>query len=185
MSATLWVIGLLAAIVGLVVGDLVSEEVRGWLDRLPTGVLTLAARRVPPDRRAIHLATWAGELHEILKGAEARPILRLWRGTRFAAGLLRTARSSAGIQFRRRLLLGDPADDLVDTLLASAVATVCTFFTGGLMAMIILAAPGESDSADGWFLGLLAAVVVITSAVTFGWIYLRLTLVAEGVAEGE
>jgi hypothetical protein len=185
MSVLLWVLGLLAAIVGLVVGDLVSEEVRGWLDRLPTGVLALAARRLPSDRRAVHLATWAGELYEILKGAEARPILRLWRGTRFAAGLLRTARSSAGIEFRRRLQLGHPDDDYVDTFLASAVAIVCTFFTGGLMAIFILAAPSQSDTADGLFLGLLAAVVVITSAVIFGWIYLRPTLVAERVAEGE
>jgi hypothetical protein len=94
---TLWL--LLIAFAGFVafaaVGDLVSAEVRGRLDALPHAVLRLAARRLPDDLRAERLAEWEGELHEILCGAEALPVTRLWRGLRYAVGIVRAAPSIA------------------------------------------------------------------------------------------
>jgi len=73
------------------VGDLISQEIRGRLDALPRAVLLLAARRLPDELRAEKLTEWEGELHEILRGAEALPVTRLWRGLRYAAGIVRAA----------------------------------------------------------------------------------------------
>jgi hypothetical protein len=73
---------------GAVLGDLLSEEVRTRLDRVPAYLLELAARRVDADLRVELLEEWSGELHEILRGAEALPVTRLWRGLRYSAGLL-------------------------------------------------------------------------------------------------
>jgi hypothetical protein len=73
------------------VGDLISQEIRGRLDALPRAVLLLAARRLPDELRAEKLTEWEGELHEILRGAEALPVTRLWRGLHYTAGITRAA----------------------------------------------------------------------------------------------
>jgi hypothetical protein len=74
-------------------GDLVSEEVRGWLDLLPRGILRLAARRLAPEtREAIYEEDWLPELIYALSGAESRPITRLVKGTYFSLGLFISAR---------------------------------------------------------------------------------------------
>ncbi|GAA4449389.1 PH domain-containing protein [Phytohabitans houttuyneae] len=88
--------GALLIVVGTALGDLLSEEVRGRLDRLPRWLLKLAGRRLPAQLRREHLEAWEGELHHIIRGAEALPITRLWRGIRFSAGLLRSAPAIAG-----------------------------------------------------------------------------------------
>jgi len=80
------------ALVGpALIGDLVSEEIRNRLDRLPHGLIRLATRRLPMGVRRELTEEWSAELHEILRGAEALPITRLFRGTHYALGLLRTA----------------------------------------------------------------------------------------------
>ncbi|HKT01325.1 MAG TPA: hypothetical protein VJT31_17510 [Rugosimonospora sp.] len=95
MTAVHLILGAIGALVllavGSAVGDLLSEELRGWLDRAPFGLLGLAGRRLPIGIRDVHQQAWTGELHEILRGADARPITRLWVGMRFSAGLLRSA----------------------------------------------------------------------------------------------
>jgi hypothetical protein len=53
----------------------------------------LAARRLPSDVREDLAEEWTAELHEILRGAEALPVTRLYRGTRYGLGLLRAAPS--------------------------------------------------------------------------------------------
>jgi signal transduction histidine kinase len=55
----------------------------------------LATRRVQADVRQDLADEWTAELHEILRGAEALPVTRLYRGTRYALGLLRTGPSIA------------------------------------------------------------------------------------------
>ncbi|TQS44322.1 hypothetical protein [Cryptosporangium phraense] len=72
-------------------GDLLSEEIRGRLDRLPFAVLRLAARRVPQPTRAERVREWEGELYEVLRGAEALPVTRLWKGVRYSFGLVYAA----------------------------------------------------------------------------------------------
>lgn len=77
----------------IALGDLVSEEVRGWLDLLPRGILHLAARRLAPEtREAIYEEDWLPELIYALRGAESRPITRVVKGIYFALGLLISAR---------------------------------------------------------------------------------------------
>ncbi len=96
MSASVAAFAVLVGFAGVLilacVGDLVSEEVRARLDRLPHSLIALAARRVPADVRAELADEWTAELHEIVRGAQAFPVTRLVIGTRYGAVLLRTAR---------------------------------------------------------------------------------------------
>jgi hypothetical protein len=93
LTAALGVVGalLLAAL-----GDLLSEEVRGWLDLVPRAILRLAATQLNPAQRdTIYRDEWLPELSYILRGAETRPITRLIIGIRYASGLLIAARRIA------------------------------------------------------------------------------------------
>jgi hypothetical protein len=93
MSGFGWAV--LAFIAGLgvtVLGDMVSEEVRDRLDHIPHVILKLAARRLDAGKRsALYEDEWLPELTYILKGAETRPITRLFTGTRYALGILASA----------------------------------------------------------------------------------------------
>jgi hypothetical protein len=78
---------LIAALSGLI-----GDEVRGWLELAPRGMLRLAAIRLPAgQRRAIYDEEWLPELLSILRGAEDRPITRLIVGTRFSLSIARGA----------------------------------------------------------------------------------------------
>jgi hypothetical protein len=73
----------------IALGDLVSEEIRGWLDRAPQAIVRLAVRRLDPESREfIYQEVWLPDLYYYLRGDESRPITRLVRGTTFAIGLL-------------------------------------------------------------------------------------------------
>jgi hypothetical protein len=93
MTALAWTaLSLLGVFLFAALGDLVSEEIRGWLDLAPRGVLRLATRRIDPElRESIYEDEWLPDLMYYLRGAEARPITRLVRGTTFAFGLLLAA----------------------------------------------------------------------------------------------
>ena len=93
MTSLAWVVlGILGMFLFGALGDLVSDEVRGWLDLAPHGVLRLAAARLDPElRESIYEGEWVPELQHVLHGAESRPITRLIIGTKFASGLLLTA----------------------------------------------------------------------------------------------
>jgi hypothetical protein len=89
---------LLAAFGGIVgsfflacVADLLSEEVRGQLDRIPHLVLKLAVLRLPAVAREESEEEWEGELREVLRDTGALPVTRLIKGTCYALGLLRVA----------------------------------------------------------------------------------------------
>lgn len=88
MSALLYVFGLLVAVLVAAIGELVSDEIRARLDRMPLALLAIAASRLPRDQRAtLYLQVWLPDLHYILRGNEATPITRLVRGIRFAISL--------------------------------------------------------------------------------------------------
>lgn len=77
-------------------GDLVSEEIRGWLDQVPRGLLHLAAMQLDPVKReTVYNDEWLPELCYILRGADSRPITRLVRGANFAVGIVMSARRIA------------------------------------------------------------------------------------------
>jgi len=79
---------------GVALGDLVSEEVRGWLDRVPHAVLRLATLRLDlADRETTYREVWGPDLDYFLRGDESRPITRLIRGMKFAVSLAWRVRS--------------------------------------------------------------------------------------------
>jgi hypothetical protein len=80
--------GILGSLIMVALGDLVSEEVRVRLDRLPFGLIRLAGRRLPVEMRDDRTEEWVAELHEILRGAEALPVTRLLSGVSFAVSAL-------------------------------------------------------------------------------------------------
>jgi transcriptional regulator with XRE-family HTH domain len=83
-----------AILVGVLTG-LLTREAEGRLDALPRFLLRLARRRLPEDSRNDLYDEWSAELHAALHATEGRPLARLILGTRFAAGLLRSARRIA------------------------------------------------------------------------------------------
>jgi hypothetical protein len=97
MSGLVWtVLCFVGVFLFAALGDLISEEIRGWLDLAPRAILRLAAARLDPElREGIYQDEWLPELIYVLRGAESRPITRLIRGTTFALGLLFAARRIA------------------------------------------------------------------------------------------
>jgi hypothetical protein len=97
VTGLLWAgLGALGGLGLAMIGDMVSEEVRDRLDRLPQAILRLAARRLDPALRAsLYEEVWLPDLAYHLKGDEARPVTRLYHGICFAAGMLASARRSA------------------------------------------------------------------------------------------
>ena len=97
MTAWEWAaLGSVGALVMAAVGDLISEEIRGWLDLAPHAILSLAASQLDPiHRQAIYQDVWLPELCYALRGAESRPITRLVRGTAYATSLLISSRRIA------------------------------------------------------------------------------------------
>ena len=68
MNGFLWgVLSLMVMFLGAALGDLVSEEIRGWLDRVPRAVLKLAALRLDPaDRETTYREVWGPDLDYFL-----------------------------------------------------------------------------------------------------------------------
>ena len=88
MSALWTFLSLASAVLIAALGELVSDEIRARLDRIPFALLAVAARRLSAGQRAdLHEQAWLPELHHILRGDQAMPITRLIRGTGFALGL--------------------------------------------------------------------------------------------------
>jgi hypothetical protein len=106
MIAWAWAaLGLAGTFTLAALGDLISEEIRGWLDLVPRAILGLAATWLDPTQReTIYHDEWLPELAYILRGKESRPITRLITGTRYATGLLVAARRVA-----RRLTRTSPS----------------------------------------------------------------------------
>jgi hypothetical protein len=86
------IIGFLIALFVTTVGDLVSEELRSSLDRMPYAVLRLAIRRLPAELRQNVGDEWLAELHHILHHTKGLPLTRLISAIPYTLGLLRTAR---------------------------------------------------------------------------------------------
>jgi hypothetical protein len=61
------------------------------LGRIPFAILALAAARLPRELRDHLAAEWRTELRFILRKTEGMPRTRLWRGVRYAVGLLISA----------------------------------------------------------------------------------------------
>lgn len=78
---------LLAALSGVIV-----DEVRGWLELAPRGILRLVALRLPAGlRQAIYKEEWLPELVFILHEAAGGPLTRAARATWFAVSMVGAA----------------------------------------------------------------------------------------------
>ena len=97
MIAFLWgTLGLIGAVLLAAIGELVSDEIRYWLDLIPRAILHLAATQLDPaQRETIYQDEWIPELTYALRGKESRPITRLITGTSLATGILISARHIA------------------------------------------------------------------------------------------
>jgi hypothetical protein len=77
-------------------GGMISDEARGWLERIPYGLLRIAAMRLPAcQREAIYCGEWLPELIFIMRKADGRPVTRLVIGARYATSMIRSARRVA------------------------------------------------------------------------------------------
>jgi hypothetical protein len=79
------------------VKDLISQELRGWLELVPAALLRLVvATRIPADQREeLYEQDWLPELIYHLRKAEGRPITRLVVGIKYSVCLFRSARTVA------------------------------------------------------------------------------------------
>lgn len=96
-------------------GNWISEELRGRLDRLPRELLRLATCRLAAEIRDDVAEEWTAELQVILHNSEGLPITRLCRGIRYALGLLRAA---AGISIDISAAPLRLQDELQDEIMA-------------------------------------------------------------------
>jgi hypothetical protein len=138
MTGPAWAALMLAATLALAaLGDLVSEEIRGWLDLAPRAILRLAAAQLNSGQReTIYHDEWLPELTYALRGAESRPITRLIRGTAYALGLLIAAHRVA------RHITRPPADGESDDAIGRPIPVTET-----LVADIALGAvPADWDA---------------------------------------
>ncbi|MFI9552028.1 hypothetical protein [Nonomuraea endophytica] len=131
MNTFVAVAAAIGAILGTALAELVSEEIRGRLDRIPEGLLRLARRRLPEDMRVpLHDEEWYPELQEVLKGEDARPITRLVTGVRFSLGLIRTANVVASIRNRRVTLQAEHDRWVALADMLRFPANACVLITG-------------------------------------------------------
>jgi hypothetical protein len=82
------VVAVALIVLGALGRSLLTEEIRGRLDRLPGWLLRQAARQLDLEQQAIYDELWLPDLEYILRDTEGRPITRLLTGIKFAIGLL-------------------------------------------------------------------------------------------------
>lgn len=72
--------------------DLLKDELRGQIERIPYGLLRMARARVPAElREPLYDREWLPELRHILEGSDRLPLTCLLRASRYALGLLGAA----------------------------------------------------------------------------------------------
>jgi hypothetical protein len=112
----------LGSVLIAVLGELINEEVRGWIDYLPRVILRLAARRLDPAGKiTIYEDEWLPELTCILRGAEARPISRVILGVKYSAVLLVKAERIASHLHRT---MPDPAQPHLSRVATAPAAEI-------------------------------------------------------------
>jgi hypothetical protein len=157
MNALLYVFSFIVAVLIAAIGELVSDEIRARLDRMPLALLAAAARRLPPEQRdELYGQAWLPELRHILQGDEATPITRLIHGVRYALRLWLSAP-----QIGRELIPGRAATTLSKRMLQFVFApTYVVAANSGMMpfASVAIAYTARQPS---WLAGLFAAVFTV------------------------
>jgi predicted MFS family arabinose efflux permease len=115
-----WILGALSIASGVLlaaVGGILGDEIRGWMDLAPHGILRMAASQLDAEQyETIYAAEWLPELIYILKKTESRPITRFVRGVTYSLGLVVSARRIAR-QLDRELEPGRAASSRMPGLL--------------------------------------------------------------------
>jgi DNA-binding transcriptional MerR regulator len=96
-----------------------QEEIRTRLSLLPNALTRLATLRLPEEIREDFADEWQAELAFVLRDTDGLPLTRLFRGTRYAMGLVRSAGGIA-----RELSGIDEAGACRDTALADVTQEI-------------------------------------------------------------
>ncbi len=100
------------------VTDMLKDELRSRLGRLPFWLLRRAGQRLPEAARSDVVDEWNAELEFILRETEGLPLSRLVRGTRYSADML--LRGAPGVA--REMGEGRDLRDRLAERVASALA---------------------------------------------------------------
>ncbi|MFC5835701.1 hypothetical protein [Nonomuraea insulae] len=166
---------MIGTLFGAALAELVSEEIRGQLDRIPIALLRIARRRLPENMRvSLHDEEWYPELQEVLRGEDARPLSRLVLGIRYSVGLIRSAHVVASIRDRRATLHADRERWQAIVEVMRIPANLCVLITGmmisasagvllGVLLTQLLSIGGATGPALGAVLGWALTVAFGTS----------------------
>jgi hypothetical protein len=113
------IVGFALVLAGVFVRGLLADEIRGWVNRFPGWLLRQAAKQLGPDQQAIYDELWLPDLEYILH--EDRPITRLVKAARMAAGLLVSTRREA--RAYRRAVVEETVTAEMSTGAAAMIAT--------------------------------------------------------------
>ncbi len=135
VAAVLVILGALKA----AMSDMVQEEARTRLSRIPFALIRMAGMRVPAGLRDEVVPEWEAELEHIVSETEGLPLTRLLRGIGFAASLLLSARAVA-----RGLTTGSGGRDIVVLLMQFAGRVMAVFGAALICAALCEAAAGHA-----------------------------------------
>jgi hypothetical protein len=187
MTTALAIVGVLATLIWIPLGDMAKDEARSRLGRTPWLLLRLASRLVPKNVRTSIEREWTAELAATVEGMDSLPATRLFKGLRYSLGLLRAApgfgRSLRDVEERQQpaenAYAYPPFAGLVAGLAATAVAgtlgslAVNNRLLGGitLVAFIFLAATflGCSCPRQLWHIATRVLPISVLVFMTYIW----------------
>jgi len=150
MIAAKYLLGLVVAVLIAAVGELVSDEIRARLDRIPLALLAAASRRIAPEfRTELYDEAWLPELQHILQGDEAMPITRLIHGTRYAVRLWLSAPHIS------RVCTGTARQSLLSRAFTPSIGLV---LYAGPLPIVVFAACFAVENGS-WIYGLVAVLL--------------------------
>jgi hypothetical protein len=130
---------IIAALVIAAVANMVSEEVRTRLEKLPRTLIWLAALWLPRDQRPSRRVEWLGELDVTMLERDGLPVTRLLAGTEFALGLFFRAEA-----VRAELI----SESLWVRVLRGVLGAPLALFGGWTWLGVIAASNGQLRSAE-------------------------------------
>jgi hypothetical protein len=134
-------------------GNMAQQEAQTRLSRLPCLLLRIAARRLPTELRDDLSGEWEAELGFILTGTDGLPLTRLWRGTRYAGGLLASARRIYPREPRSRaqaLAEADTTDEVIALVLWVSFGIICALLAAVMAQADDQAHQGGFDTDLSW-----------------------------------
>lgn len=142
-----WLLGALILMGVTVVLDLVSEEFRGWLARLPRLVVRLAAQLQRPEDRQEFREEWTANVAAVASGTEGIPITRfIWSMVEASRGISASVRIWVEIGWPSRI--GRRRRSA--TFTASTATAHVTATAADLTGRATMTATGRVDALQVW-----------------------------------